>query len=308
MKGATTTGGKHQTTREVKQNDKEHKTTRVSRRPEGTQGDICNGQKSYSQAVKNNHQHGSRNQTNVEQTSVEKRWIPKKITRQEEKVEEWKGMSYTANEEDLKWAKKGFIGRVHNFDEVPLLQQKIMDVGILSIRVIPMGGDKVFINVEEEEDFHSLVKDTEEFFQHWFKEIKEWSPEAMIAERYTWIRLFGVPVHAWNRHFFAKVCITNGSLINLDSATENKRRLDVARCLVRTTAMESINKVIKVKISGRVFAIRMVEELFPCLIEGSEVIRDNNEENDEDESLAYEDVYEDPCLQEVDEVDEVEVQ
>lgn len=51
------------------------------------------------------------------------------------------------DEEDLKWANKGYMGKVRNIDEVSMLHHKIMDVGILSIEIIPMKGKKVFIKV-----------------------------------------------------------------------------------------------------------------------------------------------------------------
>lgn len=42
----------------------------------------------------------------------------------------WKRIRYNAYEQDFKWAKKGFVGRVHNIDEVSMLQQNFMDIGI----------------------------------------------------------------------------------------------------------------------------------------------------------------------------------
>ncbi|CAI8615089.1 unnamed protein product [Vicia faba] len=176
--------------------------------------------------------------------------------------EGWKGLKYTAKEEDMNWAKKGFVGKVHNNDEVSLLQQKIMDVGIFSLEVIPTGRDKVFLKVHEDEDMQSLINDAKEFFQHWFVKLDEWYPEAVMKDRYTWIRIYGIPVHAWNRSFFEKLCATMGKLISVDKVTEEKRRFDFARCLVRTISMETINKLVRVMVNGRIFLMKMVEEAF----------------------------------------------
>lgn len=89
-------------------------------------------------------------------------------------------MRYTADEDDINWAKKGFVGKVHNIDEVSPLQQKIMDVGILSLEIILLGGNGMFIKVQEEEDFESLVRDSKEFFQHWFTSLDKWYPRAVM--------------------------------------------------------------------------------------------------------------------------------
>lgn len=85
--------------------------------------------------------------------------------------------------------------------------------------------------------------------------------------RVTWVRLYGVLVHAWNQKFFEKLCLIKGSLITVDSAIEKNKRLDVARCFVRTTSMENINKIVQVMINDHVFSIKMEEEAFMCPIE-----------------------------------------
>jgi RNA recognition motif-containing protein len=72
--------------------------------------------------------------------------------RQREKQKEWTGISYESVEEDRSWAKKGLVGIVNHPQEVQMLQQKILDVGISTIRIIPMGGRKVFIQPTEDED------------------------------------------------------------------------------------------------------------------------------------------------------------
>lgn len=59
-----------------------------------------------------------------------------------------------------------------------------------------MGGDKVLIKVDDEEDFAELVKDTKEFFEHWFSDIRPWSPEEVARERYVWVRCQRVPLYA----------------------------------------------------------------------------------------------------------------
>lgn len=55
---------------------------------------------------------------------------------EEDIVDKWKGMRYMEVEDGLKWVGKGYVWKVHNIDEVPLLQQKIMDIGILSLEIM----------------------------------------------------------------------------------------------------------------------------------------------------------------------------
>lgn len=52
----------------------------------------------------------------------------------------------------------------------------------------------------------------------------------------------------------------------MDNATEKNKRLDVVRCLVRTTSLETINKVVQVMINDHIFSIKMEEEAYMCPI------------------------------------------
>jgi hypothetical protein len=172
---------------------------------------------------------------------------------------EWRGLSFETVEEDRVWARKGLIGMVKNIDEVPLIQQKILDVGITTVKIIPMGGKKVFIQPLEDEDLWDLVKDAEEFY--WFVNIKEWNPKEISSDRSIWIRVYGVPVHAWRENFFKRILECTGEVIVLDDDTLKKRRFDYARVLIRTSALSFINQVEKVKIDEDFFVVRLLEEV-----------------------------------------------
>lgn len=66
------------------------------------------------------------------------------------------------------WLRKCYIGQVKNPDAVFLLQKKMVDEGLYSIGITPMGSDLVLIKVEEGEDFSELVRDAKELFETWF--------------------------------------------------------------------------------------------------------------------------------------------
>jgi hypothetical protein len=79
--------------------------------------------------------------------------------------------------------------------------------------------------------------------------------------RVVWIRIFGTPVHAWKEDFFKKIVEPFGELLVLDWDTSQKRRLDFARVLIKTSSSSFINQVDKVKIDNLFFMIRVLEEL-----------------------------------------------
>jgi len=69
-----------------------------------------------------------------------------------------------------------------------------------------MGGDKVFIKMDEE-DFRELIKESQSFFQQWFSVVREWKPSNVRGARYTWCCVYGLPIHAWRRNIFSVLTV-----------------------------------------------------------------------------------------------------
>lgn len=191
-------------------------------------------------------------------------WRPKWESKENKYVEEpWNCLHYDAEEEEMVWLRKCYIGQVHNPDADFLLQNKLLEDGLSSIRVTLMSGDLVLIKVANGEDFSELVKEVEDLFENWFKDLRPWTPTEVEKEHYAWIRCQGVPLQVWNGEFFEKLVSSLGRYVSMDSTTMSKKRFDVARVMIQTSSLETITRIIKVKINGVFFSIRLVEEPFP---------------------------------------------
>lgn len=73
----------------------------------------------------------------------------------------------------------------------------MVDEGIISVKVIPLGGEKVFLKADVEEDFNSLVKKSESFFNQWISTVRTWEPIDVAVARFIWFILYSIPIHAW---------------------------------------------------------------------------------------------------------------
>ncbi|MCI82077.1 hypothetical protein A2U01_0103351, partial [Trifolium medium] len=70
--------------------------------------------------------------------------------------------------------------------------------------------------------------------------------EVVTPQRGAWVRLYGIPLHAWNEDFF-KLCVPDcGRYLSADICTVERDRLDYARILIATPALEVVNCVEKV--------------------------------------------------------------
>lgn len=77
----------------------------------------------------------------------------------------------------------------------------------------------------------------------------------------TWLRVFRVPYHAWSFDFFKFLANRVGTYICSDDQTLKAVNMDVGRFMVRTHCSRVLNKILKVKIDGVIFNIKIVEDL-----------------------------------------------
>lgn len=104
-----------------------------------------------------------------------------------------------------------------------------------------MGGDKVFLHCSDGGDIWEVFNNVLRFFELLFANLQKWSPSEVRYERGAWVRIYGVPIHAWNVDFF-RLCVSGtGRFIHADDGTVDKARLDFARILISTPNIEIVN-------------------------------------------------------------------
>lgn len=54
----------------------------------------------------------------------------------------------------------------------------------------------------EEGEIEELLDDGGSYLKQWFKEVIRWKPWDVYRERLTWLRIYGIPCHAWNHSIF----------------------------------------------------------------------------------------------------------
>jgi hypothetical protein len=168
--------------------------------------------------------------------------------------------SYRSKSEDVQWAHNGLVATVVNGEAVPLVQNRIIDAGFGDLVITPMGADKVFLRQAEGGDVRSIVAGAVDFFRHIFSNWIPWDDDGRAYQRGAWIRLYGVPLSAWNVDFF-KLCVFEcGRFIRADSCSAEKDRLDFARVLIATSDLAIVSKVERVLVDGFQVEIKIVEE------------------------------------------------
>ncbi|PNX66030.1 putative sulfate transporter, partial [Trifolium pratense] len=114
--------------------------------------------------------------------------------------------SYKTEPDDVAWAQNGLVATIINGEAVPVVQSRIMDAGFNDVIIIPMGADKVFVRSSSGIDVKAIIDSAKEFFQIIFSSWTSWESHAQDYRRGAWVRLYGIPLQAWNENFF-KLCV-----------------------------------------------------------------------------------------------------
>jgi len=79
-------------------------------------------------------------------------------------------------------------------------------------------------------------------------------------KRGAWLRVYGIPLHAWNEGFFKLCGFECGRYLRSDNASLARERFDYARILISTTSLEVVNVTEKFLVDGVMVEIKIVEE------------------------------------------------
>jgi hypothetical protein len=168
--------------------------------------------------------------------------------------------NYSSKVGDVQWAQNGLVATVINGEAIPVVQNRITDAGFRDLVITPMGADKVFVRRTEGGDAMLVVESAAEFFKLVFSNWSRWEKDGRPYQRGTWVRLYGVPLNAWNVEFF-KLCVFDcGRFVRADSCSADKDRLDFARVLIATSELDIVTRIERVLVDGVQVEIKIVEE------------------------------------------------
>ncbi|XP_058740820.1 uncharacterized protein LOC131613142 [Vicia villosa] len=171
-------------------------------------------------------------------------------------------VNYSSKPEDRARWSKACIGEVLFLRESYNIQTHFEIEGFFSIKVIPLGANLCLLEEMEEGVISDLMSEGNTWWKQWFRTIKPWQQGAVDAERVTWIRVHGVPCHAWNIDFFEALANSFGCFVNMDENYKEGKNMDIARILIRVPLCFSLAERISVAIDGEIFSLALREDAY----------------------------------------------
>jgi hypothetical protein len=168
--------------------------------------------------------------------------------------------SYKAAPVDVDWARCGAVATIANGEAVSVVRRRLEDAGFTGLDLIHLGGARVLVRNLDGTEVLPVLDGAKDFFLLCFSHWVRWETSVIPFQRGAWVRIYGIPLHAWNCNFF-KLCVMDcGRFLRSDSYTKAKDRLDYARVLIATTEMAVIKKVENLLVDGTLVVVQIVEE------------------------------------------------
>jgi hypothetical protein len=213
-------------------------------------------------------------------------------------------LSYEAGQKDMERLKKAFIEVVAQPGMSYNIQEAFHREGYFGVKITPLGSNLTLLEGQEDGEVEALMEDAKGWLDQWFVEIRPWSPNEIDEERSIWLRIYGVPTHAWNINFFDQVVKPWGKFIHADDGTSKKITMDVARILIRTSCQKVVDEFIDVKINGKIFHLRVLEDSYGPMRILIPLNKNSNGRDNEDESESEEEEERRLFMEEEEEVEE----
>ena len=161
------------------------------------------------------------------------------------------------------WCEGTWTGKLKKMTEIETLEDRIAWELGYNVGTKFLGDDMVLLHGLTDDQARSIIKSEMERGDSLFYEMKKWSPSSRPTNRVVWLQLWGFPIQVWGMQSFRTAMAEIGDVIEPDDDTEDRRRLDRARVLVRTPLPPPIRSDIIVCVGKLEYKVCIVEEVGP---------------------------------------------
>lgn len=155
--------------------------------------------------------------------------------------------------------RKAFTRILKNFGEVVDIKKRFFEEGIFTIRVSLLGLNLCLLEALEGDDVEVFLVERKIWWEQWFLLIKPWQPSDVDYEILVWLKVMGVPCHAWGEILFKAISNAVGSYVKCEEENLLKFRMDKVRFCIRYRGMEKINHSIRIYVDGSKYMIYLLE-------------------------------------------------
>ena len=166
-----------------------------------------------------------------------------------------------STKEDREWLEKAWIGRLKNRGMFEKLEEELRWVVDREVNPCYWGDDWIILPGMDESNANRWINAELKNGSTPIMDLQKWSPDIRPEFRLTWVLLRGLPLSVWKPEYMKKVMEDIGEMVEVDDYVEERRRMDVARTLIRTNQRLGFHESVRAMIDGEEHQLTVVEDM-----------------------------------------------
>ncbi|XP_057432667.1 uncharacterized protein LOC130725458 [Lotus japonicus] len=192
-------------------------------------------------------------------------WKPKVVVQEDTQMrmedELNSNVSYSLDEEDVEWVNRCACATMHGVQSMEAVWEKLKMFGLVNMKLKVMGARDVLLEFESNTEMQATLSEAKAVLDEIFEWFGPCSKLLVGKSQLVWVRVWRVPVGAWNHSFFVAIGNTLGHFVCVDGITARKERLDFGRLLVITANPLIEQHIVVAKIDGECCEVMVEKEM-----------------------------------------------
>ena len=170
-------------------------------------------------------------------------------------------MVLSPTREDKEWLQRAWVGRLKNRGMFERLEEELKWTFEHEVQPCYWVDDWVILPYLDDIKAKHMINEERKHGSSPISELQKWSPDIKPDHRLTWVLLWGLPPAVWKPEYMATALTDIGEMVEVDAYVEDRKRMDVARILVRTKRGLGFQENVRATIEGEDFDLKVVEDL-----------------------------------------------
>ncbi|GJV95193.1 hypothetical protein Tco_1546770 [Tanacetum coccineum] len=188
----------------------------------------------------------------------------------------------------VKGSSPAAVKEVKQFSSIGNLRVLLAAEGFVNVKPSYLGGLWVLMELDSISSKTKLMKHVG--VASWFSHFCDAQLDFVSKDRIVWVDIEGVPLNAWSRATFNKVCARWGDVMDLEES--NDGMFARKRICIKTKLEDNILEKFKIIVRGKVFVVR-AKELFvwsPIFKDVEEMMYSSEDESEKGDGMEEDDL------------------
>ncbi|PWA40166.1 hypothetical protein CTI12_AA569390 [Artemisia annua] len=160
------------------------------------------------------------------------------------------------------------IGNVKEIDTLSNIGHLLMAEGWYDFKIKYLGGLSILIECPSRKALDNILSNDSCWIHKWVSSLSPWREDMDSTSILTWLKVEGIPVHAWMPEVVLKVLKNHCDVLEIEDIGSKCILLNSVSVLVLTKSMEALDFLMPVTINKKKFVLKITEEKHRMVVGG----------------------------------------